>query len=63
MAKQNETKSNFSNGQKKRAFCVTEKKYVGAWHDNDPAVYADIKAHRAIPGNENHIVKVIDEET
>lgn len=62
MAKQPAKKSVSATGLKKRAFCKTEQKFVGEWHDKDSDVYDDIDAHKGIAGNAGHIVKVIDQE-
>jgi hypothetical protein len=60
MTKQPAKKSVSVTGNLKRAFCETEQKFVGDWHENEDAVYDDIDAHRAKPGCQHHNVRVVD---
>jgi hypothetical protein len=37
--------------------------FKGPWHDNENDCYPDAKKHRNKPGNENHVLRIVAEQT
>jgi|WetSurMetagenome_2_1015567.scaffolds.fasta_scaffold34000_4 hypothetical protein len=44
-----------------RAFCKDDN-YKGPWRRDVEDAYEDVRKHRRVPGKEDHLINVIDEQ-